>query len=294
MIVVPNQFAEQLVAYEGPRATTWLRSTPSLAEEFAQRWQLTPDGPLMHGVVGLALPVTTADGRPAVLKLTLVTAETRDEPTALAAWNGAGAVRLLDSDPERGVLLLERLDATRPLAGEPIADAVRIASGLLRRLTITAPHGLTRDLRTEAERWIEELPRDWQRLGRPFPRALLDGAVAACTQLGPRAARLLVNEDLHYDNVLAGTREPWLVIDPKPLVGDPEFSTLSLLWNRRTESALDERFAAVIAAAGLDADLARAWTLVRAVRNWLDFLEMGDLADDGYLAVQAIAPWALR
>ncbi len=226
----------------------------------------------MHGVVGLALPVTTADGSPAVLKLTLVTAETRDEPTALAAWNGAGAVRLLDSDPERGVLLLERLDAARSLAAEPIADAVRIASGLLRRLTIPAPHELTRDLRAEAERWIEELPRDWQRLGRPFPRALLDGAVAVCTQLGPQAARLLVNEDLHYDNVLAGTREPWLVIDPKPLLGDPEFTTLPLLWNRPTESTLNERFAAGVNGADQDPPRGRARTEVRAVRYLLDIL----------------------
>ncbi|MGX1778931.1 aminoglycoside phosphotransferase family protein [Nocardia brasiliensis] len=96
MIVVPEQFAEQLVNYEVPQVATWLRSVPALAGEFAQRWRLTADGPLMHGVVGLALPVTTADGSPAVLKLTLVTAETRDEPTALATWKGAGPVRLLD------------------------------------------------------------------------------------------------------------------------------------------------------------------------------------------------------
>ncbi|QIS02032.1 aminoglycoside phosphotransferase [Nocardia brasiliensis] len=294
MIVVPTQFAEQLVTYEGPRASTWLTGVPALAAEFADRWHLTPDGPLTHGFVGLVLPMRTADNTPAVLKLTLVTAETRDEPTALAAWRGAGAVRLLDSDPERGVLLLERLDATRTLADAPIGDAVRIISGLLRRLAIPAPPGLGRDLRDEAERWITELPRDWRRLGEPFPRRLLDAAVDACAQWGPSAARLLVNEDLHYANVLGGAREPWLVIDPKPLVGDPEFTTLSLLWNRRAESSLDDRFAAIVDGARLDPERARGWTLVRAVRNWLDFVAVGDLEDDGCRAVRDIAPWALH
>ncbi|MEV6561331.1 aminoglycoside phosphotransferase family protein [Nocardia sp. NPDC051756] len=294
MSIVPEFFTEHIARTAGEEARAWLAGLPALAEEYRQRWQLTFDGPAMHGYVGLVLPATRADGTPVVLKLSMVMPETRDEPLALATWAGVGAVRLLDSDPERGVLLLERLDSTRSLETEPIDDAVRIAADLLRRLAIPAPPGLGRDLRTEAERHAIELPRDWQRLGRPFPRKLLDAAVDVCNQLGPSAARLLANEDLHYENVLAGTREPWLVIDPKPLVGDPEFTTLSLIWNRRSESALADRFAAIVDGAGFDADRARAWTLVRAVRNWLDFLDDDDLDDDGYLAVQDIAPWALR
>ncbi len=248
----------------------------------------------MYGYGGLVLPAVRSDGNRVVLKLGHLTPETRDEPVALTAWAGNGAVRLLDSDAEHGALLLERLDPTRSLDFEPIDDAVRIISVLLRRLAIPAPPGISRDLRTEAGRMVEELPKNWQRLGRPFPRTMLDAAVDVCAQLGPSADRLLVNEDLHYENVLGGTREPWLVIDPQPLAGDLEFTTLSLLWNRRAESALDDRFAAVVDIAGLDPDRARAWTLVRAVQNWLWFVEDEDTEDFGWPAVQAIAPWALR
>ncbi|MFI9403158.1 aminoglycoside phosphotransferase family protein [Nocardia sp. NPDC052316] len=293
MSIVPKFFAERLAEHAGERGQTWLSELPALAEEFLKRWQLTVDGPAMHGYAGLALPATRSDGSSVVLKLTIITPETRDEALALAAWDGAGAVRLLDSEPARGVLLLERLDSAKSLLTEPIEDAVQLITGLLRRLVIPAPAGFSRDLRHEAERYATELPADWQRLGAPFPRKLLDAAVDVCTHLGPEAARLLTNEDLHYENVLAGTREPWLVIDPQPLIGDPEFTTLSLIWNRRSESTLDERFAAIVAGAGLDADRARAWTLVRAVRNWLDFLADDELDDDGYVAVQEIAPWAL-
>ncbi|MGW4483521.1 aminoglycoside phosphotransferase family protein [Amycolatopsis sp. NPDC004368] len=49
-----------------------------------------------------------------------------------------------------------------------------------------------------------------------------------------------VNEDLHYENVLAGQREPWLVIDPKPIAGDLEYGVFSLLWNRFDESTVDQ------------------------------------------------------
>jgi hypothetical protein len=31
---------------------------------------------------------------------------------------------------------------------------------------------------------------------------------------------VLLNQDLHFGNVLAAEREPWLVIDPKPLAGE--------------------------------------------------------------------------
>ncbi|WP_327095822.1 aminoglycoside phosphotransferase family protein [Nocardia vinacea] len=293
MIVVPEFFADRLAKME-PAARAWLDGLPELAARFAERWELRFEGAPMYGYGGLVLPAVCADDSRVVLKLGHLTPETRDEPVALTAWAGNGAVRLLDSDAEHGALLLERLDPTRSLDFEPIDDAVRIISVLLHRLAIPAPLGISRDLRTEAERLVEELPKEWQRLGGPFPRKMLDAAVDACAQLGPSAERLLVNEDLHYENVLGGTREPWLVIDPQPLAGDIEFTTLSLLWNRRTESALDDRFATIVDIAGLDPDRARAWTLVRAVQNWLWFVEDEDTEDFGWPAVQAIAPWALR
>ncbi|ASF09713.1 putative phosphotransferase [Nocardia brasiliensis NBRC 14402] len=294
MIVVPEFFATRLAGQEGAPARAWLDALPDLAARYADRWQLTVDGPSMHGYGALVLPVRRADGTAAVLKLAYLTPETRDEPVALAAWGGDGAVLLLDSAADDGVLLLERLTADRSLETEPIDDAVRITAELMRRLAVPAPQGISRDLRVEAAGWAEELPREWERLGAPYSRKLLDAAVEVCRRLGPTADRLLVNEDLHFENVLAAQREPWLVIDPQPLVGDLEFSTLSLLWSRRTESTLDDRFAALVDLAGLDPERARAWTLVQCARNWLWFAEEEDCTDPGYPSVQAIAPWALR
>ncbi|MFB8282145.1 aminoglycoside phosphotransferase family protein [Nocardia colli] len=294
MTVVPEFFATRLADQEGAPARAWLDRLPDLAAHYADRWRLTFDGPSMHGYGALVLPVRRADGTPAVLKLAYLTPETKDEPVALAAWQGDGAVLLYESDAADGAMLLERLDAGRSLHTEPIDDAVRITCELLRRLAIPVPQGISRNLRTESAGWAEELPREWARLGEPYPRKLLDAAVEVCTQLGPVADQLLVNEDLHFENVLAAQREPWLVIDPQPLAGDPEFATLSLLWSRRTESALDDRFAAVVDHAGLDAELARAWTLVQCARNWLWFAEEPDCDDPGYPSVQEIGPWALR
>lgn len=285
--LIPRAFAEQIARREGAAGRAWLDSVPGLVRRFCRQWALTVDGRPQHGYAGLILPVSRA-GDAAVLKLSWLDEETRDEPVALSTWHGDGAVLLLESDAS-GVMLLERLDSDRMLDDEPIDFAVETAGRLLRRLAVPAPAGLRRTMRGAASRWAEQLPATWDRLGRPLPRALLETAVELCRTLGPEAGSLLVNEDLHYENVLAGTREPWLVIDPKPVAGDLEFGVIPLLWNRMEESTLDDRLAALVAVAGLDAELARAWTLVRAVVNFLWAVE----ADDGFAAsLLEIAQWS--
>lgn len=296
-LAVPPLFAARAPRVLGPKAVPWLAALPELAAAYARKWGLTFDGAAMHGYVGVVQPARRADGTPVVLKLGWRDEESADEPLALSTWNGRGAVLLLESAPEDGVLLLERLDASRTLDDLPLRSAVPLIGELARRLAVPAPTSLARHLRVEAEELVEELPRRWAELGEPFERRLVDDAVAICRELGPSADELLVNEDLHFENVLAGTREPWLVIDPKPLAGDLEWGVIPLFWNRFTESTLDERFAMIVASQELDASKARAWTLVRAVQNWLwmieEHLEPGEESDDpAFVTVAEIAPWA--
>ncbi len=65
--------------------------------------------------------------------------------------------------------------------------------------------------------------------------------------------------------VLAGRREPWLVIDPKVVVGDPEYQIAQLLWWRYGEiedGALRRCFDAWVGAADADVGTAQAGTVV--------------------------------
>ena len=128
MITVPAGFGEGL----GEGAPAWVEKLPRLATKACSRWQLTPDGELMHGFCAVVLPVRRADGHPAVLKLTWTDHETQHEPLALKLYDGNGAVQLLDHDEELGALLLERLDQ-HSLDDEPIDLAVGVIGELLRR-----------------------------------------------------------------------------------------------------------------------------------------------------------------
>jgi streptomycin 6-kinase len=277
MITVPTGFGEGL----GEGAPEWVATLPRLATKACSRWQLTPDGPLMNGFCAVVLPVRRADGHPAVLKLTWVDRETEHEPLALKLYNGDGAVQLLDHDAELGALLLERLDHTHSLLDEPIETAVDVIGSLFRRHRhLEAPPGIHR-----FSSHIEDHPA--------VPRTLLDAAREVANRPMGTA---LVNADLHYENVLRGDREPWLMIDPKPLSGDPERCVMPLLWNRFEEmdgrKGLTDRFLAVCDAGELDVAKARDWTLYRAVANWIWCLEE-DMEDQAVICAE-IAGWAAR
>jgi streptomycin 6-kinase len=294
---IPPFFAERAPKVLGPDAVPWLAALPALAEQYATKWGLDFEDTARHGYVGVVQPARRADGSRVVLKLGWVEEESRDEPLALSTWAGRGSVLLLESEPADGAMLLERLDDGRTLNDEPVLAGVEIISELSRRLAVPAPAELSRTLSGVAEQLLEELPRIWRETEEPFPRRELDAALAVCRDLGPESGTTLVNEDLHYENVLAGTREPWLVIDPKPLAGDLEYGVLSVLWNRFEESTLDAK----LAATGLDRDRAKAWTLVRGVQSRLwhaeDLRDFGGLGeDDGPSAEQLprITEWALR
>ncbi|CRK61726.1 Streptomycin 6-kinase [Alloactinosynnema sp. L-07] len=260
MLTVPADFAD---GFTEPDELRWIADLPDLATRCARRWDLTPDGEPNYGYVALVVPVRRADGSPAVLKLPWPHEEAEHEALTLSLWDGDGAVRLLAHEPSDWSMLLERLDPDTSLLDVPITEAIEVVAGLARRLDRPSP-AVVRHVRTTAEQWADELAAS----DCAVPRELVEQAVAYCRELAPRAGNRLVNEDLHYENVLRGEREPWLVIDPKPIAGDPEFGVLALLWNRIDDPRA--RLDAVVAAMDLDHDLARRWSFVRAVETWVD------------------------
>jgi len=282
LIRVPERFAADTLAREGEAARTWLARLPELAGELCVRWGLRVTGDPMHGYMALVVPVLRGDARCA-LKVSWIDHETVNEAAALALWNGGGAVRLLDADDSAGALLLEWLDPRRRLAEADLRVAVPAAGRLLRRLAVPVPAKWPGRPVPGLGQWAldlaAELPGLWRAAGRPFPGRRLDAAAEAAAALAPRAGGLLANRDMHYQNVLAGEREPWLVIDPKVMRGDAEFGLAPLLWRRLEEAGgpagLRRRFDALVDEAGLDAELARGWTLLRAVDYQLWALRLG-------------------
>ncbi|RKT08617.1 streptomycin 6-kinase [Streptomyces sp. 3211.6] len=287
-VEVPAALAASQEA-EGRQA--WTAALPALAGELLGHWNLRLDGPPAHGAVALVLPVLQADGPPAVLKLQPVDEETRDEPLALRVWGDRHAAGLLNAAPERGALLLERLDAGRSLSAVPDGTAaLTFLSELLAHLSaVPAPAGLRR-LGDIAAAMLDRFPVYSRSLADPSERRLLASCAAAMGELLDEPGDRLLHWDLHYDNVLAplassqaSGRAPWLAIDPKPLAGDPGFELLPALRNRWDDvlgagdvpRAVRHRFDLMTEVVGLDRDRARGWTLGRVLQNCLWDIEDG-------------------
>jgi streptomycin 6-kinase len=291
MITVPQAFVTATVSREGEDGRKWIKALPGVIEDLCRQWNLVVDSAVMHGYLGLVIPVRRGD-EPCVLKVSWIDESTIDEAIALAAWNGQGAVRLLAAQPALGALLLERLDHRRSLNDIGIAEAIKVGGRLLRRLAIPAPSGL-RSLTAVAQELCRTLPQRWEQYGRPLSRSWLEQACDLAVQLGPSSGNLLVNYDLHYADVLMGEREQWLAVDPKVVVGDLEFGMAQLLWCRlediEGQGGLDRYFHMLTEAATLDADRARSWTLVRCVDYWLWGVSVGLTYDPA--RCEAIINW---
>ncbi|MET0928277.1 MAG: aminoglycoside phosphotransferase family protein [Aeromicrobium sp.] len=283
MTLHPRDLPEAFVARadRGDAWATWIDGLTRTVRDLLAEWDLELDGALMHGETALVVPVTTQDRR-AVLKLGWPHEEGRHEILGLQTWHGHGAVSLLRADPRRNAMLLERLHQ-QDLTTVPVLEACETVAGLYGRLHVPAPPQLV-PLTRHVDEWttaLERLPRD-----APLPRRIVEHAVHLGRAFVTDAASTgrLVHTDLHYGNVLAADREPWLAIDPKPLSGDPHYEVAPLLWNRWPEvtatgdvrTAVRRRFHTVVDAAGLDEERARDWVIVREAHNAMWAIEDGD------------------
>ncbi|HVM16782.1 MAG TPA: aminoglycoside phosphotransferase family protein [Gaiellaceae bacterium] len=243
----------------------WLERLPRLVAECAERWGLELGEPFPYAYASLALPGRRG-AEEVVLKVQFPDRESEHEAAALALWDGDGAVRLLDHDPERHALLLERLRPGTPLSDESPEAALDVLAGLLPRLWVSAGAPF-RTLADEAAWWASYLPERWERGSRPFGRELLDVALEALRDLpGTQGEQVLLHQDLHGANVLRAEREPWLAIDPKPLVGEREFGISPILRSDELGHARDDvrlRLDRLCAELGLDRERARLWAIAQ-------------------------------
>lgn len=274
MIVVPEKFACDTAKRDGKRGETWIAALPVIVGQLLERWGCVPDGTVMHGGVGVIVPVRDAAGRAVVLKVSPMHPGNAHEADAFEAWAGNGAVRLLDRDDVLYALLLER---ARPetLAGVDDLDEMARTAGLLSaRLAVPAPAFLPR-LRERAGDWDERLRKDAAELPHGLPDRVIGAALATLRDLGGSQPDVMVHGDFHARNILRGDRElpAWLAVDPKGYAGDPAYdggtfmktSLLRLASVPDPAARLDRVIRIYAEAAGLESGRVRRWAQLHVV-----------------------------
>jgi streptomycin 6-kinase len=280
---IPDNFARAMAEVHGAEGVAWVGRLPALVAECKRRWSITvgpPFEPLSYNYVALA---ERADGTRAVLKVGFPCGELMSEIEALRLCDGRGAVRLLEFDREPAALLLERLEPGTPLAS--VADdeeATAIAVQVMRQFWRTVPP--EHPFRSLAD-WTAGLRRLRARFGGgtgPFPAARVEEAEALFAELlGSMAEPVLLHGDLHHENILAARRHPWLVIDPKGIVGEPAYETSTFLLNRVPDGpeagrVLARRMDQLAEALEVDRGRIHGWAVAQAVLSaWWSFEDHG-------------------
>ncbi|MFJ1811760.1 MULTISPECIES: aminoglycoside phosphotransferase family protein [unclassified Streptomyces] len=277
MIEVPQAFVRSTVRREGEPGARWAEGLPALVGELLDRWGCLPDGDVVHGGVGIVVPVLRQpDGTPAVIKVSFPHPGNVHEPDAFAAWGGQGAVRLYERDDPRFAMLLERVRASSLAEVEDTDEVALVAGRISRRLAVPAPDGLPR-LADLADGWKRQIIADQAEFTHALRPRTVDVALDTVRELGRGRSVLLVHGDLHARNILRADREPWLAVDPKGWAGDPAYDGGTLLKPlifghvmrhgdgdlRRVAHRILDTFAE---AAGLDRERTRRWAQFHLVQ----------------------------
>jgi streptomycin 6-kinase len=245
----------------------WLEELPRVVAELVAAWDLDLEEPIEtpHSLVVPAGELVLKVNAPSHF-------EADHEVDALVRWDGRGAVRVVARADEHRAFLIERCRPGTRL-WDSGADVPSVVAELLPRMRgdVTEPHPF-RLAADEARRWAEEVQTRYELDGRPLERPLVELTVEVF-RTADSDARALVNQDLHGGNILSARREPWLVIDPKPLVGERELDAVGLLrnaaWNGGTHAV--RRWLDVLAELGLDRERARGWGVAHALAwGWAD------------------------
>ena len=263
----------------------WLATLPIAVAELAEHWSLTVGPPFQPGgQTAWVAPVQDAAGTNMVMKVGWRHPEALHEAEGLRAWGGRGAVRLYATEAlgDTVGLLLEVCEPGTPLASRPEPEQDLVVSELLRRLWILPPPGHPfRSLQVMCDQWADEFEMKVAAGRSSLDPGLAREGIGLLRSLPATAEReVLLCTDLHAENVLAAEREPWLVIDPKPYVGDPTYDPLQHMLNcgerLRTEPlGLIARLAALL---DLDRERLVLWLFARCVQESPDWPLVADVA----------------
>jgi streptomycin 6-kinase len=264
----------------------WLaRTLPAVIDKARDLWSLEVGAPFQPGgATAWVAPVRDGSGADLVLKVVWPHPEAAHEADALRAWAGNGAVQLYAANvfDDAVAMLLERCVPGMPLCGRPEPEQDLVIAGLLRRLWIEPAEGHPfRSLQVMCQQWADRFERNAARGPVRLDPGLARAGIALFRELPESAPRqALLCTDLHAGNVLRTAREGWLVIDPKPHVGDPAYDVIQHMLNcaerlRSDPHGLARQMASLL---DLDTDRVLLWLFARSVQESMEWPGLAEVA----------------
>ncbi|RPI30738.1 MAG: aminoglycoside resistance protein [Chloroflexota bacterium] len=299
-IVDPTYCKRKILDIHGEYGTRWLAELPARVAECAERWALELLPPFPIESYSYVAPAVRSDGEPVVLKVGVPGRELTCQIEALRHWNGSGICRLLEADAAAGFLLMERVLPGEPLKTVASEEQVTgIALDVMRQLWKPAPE--QHDFPTIAE-WAGDLQKlrfSFDGGCGPFPAVLIERAERQFAELLSDGPLMLIHGDMNWGNILRAQREPWLVIDPKGVVGHPLYDTATFLndppeglTRPELKRLLARRVAQIAEGLGVERTRVKSWAQAHCVlagywiyedhhgQGWEDAFAMAEVYDE--------------
>ena len=284
-------------ASHGEAGNLWLATLDEQVRQLAAQWELTMGSVLSGGSESLVAQVQTGAGRAAILKIGLPgSADVATEAKVFRLAAGRGYAELLAHDPAHNALLLERLGPALRDTVSAVADQMQ---GLCRTLQdawlpLAESHGLMTG--AEKAQWLAAfILEQWQALGKPCAKSLIDQALAFCEERAAAhnpANAVLVHGDAHANNALLVTSAQTdgalrcKFVDPDGLFAEKacDLAVPMRDWSEEllagdTLRLAHERCTLLATLTGVEERAIWQWGFMECVSTGLHMLELGMKAD---------------
>lgn len=289
---IPEQFQRQMIDLHGDEGAAWLARLPDILAVCEERWGISIQPPFPNLSYHYVTPAIRTDGTPVVVKACSPTDEFETELTAMRHFDGHGFAKVLAFDEIDEVMLLERLVPGTPLTQvEDDEEATRCAAAVMREIWRPGLPDYPFKTVSDWGKGFARLRQYYNGGSGPFPPALLLEAEGIFAEFcASESERVLLHGDLHHDNMLAATRQPYLAIDPKGVIGEPAYETAAMLHNPLPQvldypnpgHALERRVAILSEMLGFERARIRGWGMAQAVLSaWWVIEDFGRLEGFG-------------
>lgn len=294
IITVPEAVNQKLATL-GEDGTNWLKNLPDLIRELEQEWQLTVGRTLEGGTEAYVAEATTNDGIKAVLKIAIPPKDGNtvlvNEITALTFANGYGYARLLRSNLNRRVLLLEALGTPLRNLNYTTKDQIDIICSVLKASWKPVPTATSLPNGADMAEWFSQfISSQWQILNKPCSAKVIDTAlifVESRTKAFKPEKAVLVHGDAHNNNLLQSlspnAQFSFKLIDPDGIIAEPAYD-LGVLMREWLDELIDdpirlakERCAYLSKQTNQDPEAIWQWGFLQSVATGLILIQVGQL-----------------
>jgi streptomycin 6-kinase len=286
---IPKELVTHTIAMCGEIGKAWLDDLPALIRHLETAWSISVEDPFPSVEFNYVAAATDGLGQQVVIKISppFDNTEIFSEAKFLGTLNGNGAVWLLAEDRERRAILVERAipgaSLTELYDGNEL-EAIGPAINVLRTITAEPPDDLTDTI--DLDDWFDGLTRYNE---TAFPARYAKRALDIYADLSGNAKRQYLHGDFHPSNVVSGTREWFLAIDPKGMIGPIGYDIAVFLNNFHWwhEERTDVRARSKVAVEkfsdgfGISSSDLRRWAFAQMVLSaWWTFDEMPEIYDN--------------